>query len=536
MAVRKAWDADDILRMAMKAEEQERGWPAGGGECGRVMREKDWSVHPMGAVEDWPPVLRAMADTILCCSFPLIVLWGRDLFQIYNDPYMKIMGPRHPAGMGQKTAECWPEAWKFNRRIYERVFLGETVDFNNHRLPLLRDGRLEDYYFDLCYSPLRSAEGEIAGVLVAVFDVTQRYNAEKAQQLSNRRLNALVAATSYSTYLMNADWSEMRELEGGGFLADTHGRNRNWLQQYIHPDDQATVLRTVAEAITEKKMFELEHRVRRADGSLGWTLSRAVPIHGEDGRISEWFGAASDVTARKLAERALLENEKLAVVGRLASSIAHEINNPLAAVTNLIYLAQSSAGDAETRRHLEQASAELERVNHIAAATLRFHRQSATPTAVNLSEVLDSVLILHQGRIAAQGIELEKRFERDVRITCWPNEVRQVVANIVANAIDAMEQSAERKLVVRSRAVGNDGHRGAVVLISDNGAGVPDGARRRLYEPFFTTKETTGTGLGLWVSRNIVQRHGGAIRLRSSEGGRYSGTVFSVFFPAAPVT
>lgn len=439
------------------------------------------------------------------------------------------MGPRHPQGMGQKTSECWPEAWDFNRLVYERVFRGETVDYKNQLLPLLRDRILQDYYFDLCYSPLRKDGQQITGVLVTVFDVTERYNATNELRHSNRRLNALVAATCNSTFTMSPDWKEMWHLEGGGFLQSSD-KSTTWLEDYIHPEDRLAVMQAVNEALSSGKTYELEHRARFADGTLGWTQSRAVPIRDEEGRIIEWFGAASDVTAKKLSEKALFENEKLAVVGRLASSIAHEINNPLEAVINLVYLAQSTASDDERKNYLQLASAELQRVSLITSATLRFHRQSSSPSRVDVNELIDSVLTLHQGRLASHRITVEKRYADELSIICWPNEVRQVLANLVSNAIDAMRSCKERRLVIRSRTAGE----GALISVSDTGSGISRAALRRIFEPFFTTKETTGTGLGLWVSKNIIERHGGKIRIKSCRQSPRAGTVFSVFLPKEP--
>jgi signal transduction histidine kinase len=517
-----------ILLSDMKRTGRKVVWPASSSFCGKVLRSHNWADHPLGPPAHWPASLKVAVGAILDCTSPLIVLWGRDLFQIYNDAYAEIMGSRHPSGMGQKTCECWPEVWEFNERIYEQVFAGKTIDYKAQLLSIFRGEQLQDCYFDLCYSPLRDESNTIQGVLVTVFDVTARMRVEDALRLSNRRLNALVAATSYSTYSMSADWREMRRLEGSGFLADTHEANPRWLEDYIHPDDQESVLRTIRAAIIAEENFELEHRVRLADGSLGWTMSRAVPLRDEQGKIVEWFGAASDVTAKKLAELALLENEKLAVVGRLASSIAHEINNPLESVTNLVFLAKSSCEDGQTREYLATADAELQRVSHIVAATLSFHRQSANPTSLEITDLLDSVLTLHQGRIVANAVKLATYCSPDLRMTCWPNEVRQVLANLVSNAVDAMKTAPKRSLVIRAKAT----KRGISILVSDTGAGISVAFRRRIFDAFFTTKDTTGTGLGLWVSKNIMVRHGGAIRVRSAQSGSFVGTTFALFFPA----
>ena len=287
------------------------------------------------------------------------------------------------------------------------------------------------------------------------------------------------------------------------------------------------VLSAIAAAIESGQNFELEHRVRLADGSWGWTMSRAVPLRNEKGEIEEWFGAASDVTARKLSQRALLENEKLAVVGRLTSSIAHEINNPLESVTNLLYLAKASCTDETTCEYLATADAELQRVSHIVAATLRFHRQSDHRTLLQVAELFDSVLTLHQGRIVSADVTTEKRCPEDLHLVCWPNEVRQVLANLISNAIDAMKAAPQRNLVIRAKATKS----GTSILVSDSGAGISVSSKKRIFDAFFTTKEATGTGLGLWVSKNIMTRHGGSIRVRSAISGPYVGTTFILSFP-----
>lgn len=286
-------------------------WPVGSSRTADLIRRIDWADTPLGPKKSWPGSLRTTVDLLLACSFPMVVLWGPDLVQIYNDGYAEIMGAKHPAGMGQPTRECWPEVWGFNAPIYEQVRRGETLTYADQLFRITRHGYPEDAWFTLCYSPVRDEAESVAGVLVTVFDVTERLRAEQKLQVNNRRLDALITATSYSTYTMSPDWSEMFQLHGGGFLADTHRANRNWLQEYIDPTDQPAVLRAIGEAIDSETMFELEHRVRKSDGTLGWTLSRAVPIRNDAGEITEWFGAASDVTSRKAAEKALRESEEL---------------------------------------------------------------------------------------------------------------------------------------------------------------------------------------------------------------------------------
>lgn len=290
-------------------------WPQGTSATAELIRSTDWAGTPLRATETWSASLCAVVDMLLGCSFPMIALWGPELVQIYNDGYAAIMADKHPAGMGQPTRECWPEVWSFNQPIYQKVSDGETLTFEDRLFRINRHGYPEDAYFTLCYSPLRDEGGATAGVLVTLWETTKHVRESQESQLKSRRSDALVAATSYSTYIMSPDWSEMRYLEGSGFLADTASVNREWLRDYIHPADQENVLQAIRRAVETETMFELEHRVFRSDGALGWTLSRAVPIRNDAGEITEWFGAASDVTARKVAEIALVEGES---IGRIA--------------------------------------------------------------------------------------------------------------------------------------------------------------------------------------------------------------------------
>jgi len=242
-----------------------------------------------------------------------------------------------------------------------------------------------------------------------------------------------------------------------------------------------------------------------------------------------------DETDRLKTEMSLRQSEKLAVVGRMASSIAHEINNPLEAVTNLVYLARRGVISPEVGEILEQAERELARVSHITTATLRFHRQTAEPHIVDIEEILESVLVLHEGRLKSMGVVIERRYSLHPSISCQAVEVRQVIANLVSNAIDAMLKNIDvRRLVVRVRKAADPvtGKEGVRVMISDSGVGIQESVRKHVFEPFFTTKLATGTGLGLWLSSETVTKHHGTLRFRSRTGGSYRGTVFSLFLKA----
>jgi signal transduction histidine kinase len=233
----------------------------------------------------------------------------------------------------------------------------------------------------------------------------------------------------------------------------------------------------------------------------------------------------------KLAEEALRKSEKLAVAGRLAASIAHEINNPLEAVTNLHYLMQTADSAEQMKSYLRIAEQELARVSEIVVQTLKFYRQPSKPTETNVIDVIDSVLVLYHARLAYANINVEKDFEDLQPILGLAGELRQVFANLVSNALDAMRSGGRLRIRVKSTSHlsrNGSGSSGVRISIADTGSGVPGEIRGRIFEPFVSTKGITGTGLGLWVSSEIVRKHGGRIRMKTRPN---EGTVFTVFLP-----
>ncbi len=239
----------------------------------------------------------------------------------------------------------------------------------------------------------------------------------------------------------------------------------------------------------------------------------------------------------RLAAEALRRSEKLAVAGRLAASIAHEINNPLEAVINLHFLMSSAASLEESQRYLSIADQELARVIDITTQTLRFHRETTTPAEVDVTDVMESVVKLYERRIAAANVVVERRMSTSALITGFAGELRQVFANLISNALDAMPQGGKLYLRVQAHPEHrNPQRRGVRVVVCDNGSGIPVAIRHKVLEPFVSTKDDKGTGLGLWVSSEIVRKHRGTMRFKSWPG---RGTLFSIFLPldmARPAT
>ena len=238
-----------------------------------------------------------------------------------------------------------------------------------------------------------------------------------------------------------------------------------------------------------------------------------------------------EIKERKQTLEALLRSEKLAAAGRLSASIAHEINNPLESVMNTLFLARSTPGLPEAaREYLEVADGELRRVAHIARQSLGFYRESTAPVTNSASALLDSVFYLLQAKIKAKGATVQKQCDQRLKVTGVFGELRQVVSNLLANALDAVDENGTVKL--RCARCALDGQRRVRITVSDNGKGVDTAARKQIFEPFFTTKGSVGTGLGLWVSKQIIEKHGGSIHVRSNTTGRRRGTTFSVVLPA----
>jgi len=229
----------------------------------------------------------------------------------------------------------------------------------------------------------------------------------------------------------------------------------------------------------------------------------------------------------------LRENQKLITIGRLAASIAHEINNPLESITNLLYLLGCEQDLSPAVLHyLSLAQRELGRVGQISRQTLSFSRETSGPVRVHLDELLEEVLSLYGRRVMEKNLHVERQYDCPEEATVYPGEMRQVLSNLVTNAIDASSPSGRLRLRVRCTGSWSDpGVRGVRVSIGDNGSGIPYDVRHRLGEPFFTTKGQRGTGLGLWVTRSILQRYGGEMQLRSSVDTSRHGTVFSIFLP-----
>lgn len=378
---------------------------------------------------------------------------------------------------------------------------------------------------------VRSNAGHVTGMLVAIRDIAERKETEELRS----KLAAIVESSDDAIVGKDlngiiSSWNAGAERLFGYKAEEIVGQS---ILTLIPPNlhaQETTILRKLR-AGERIEHFETE-RITKSGKMIDVSLTIS-PVKDSAGRVIGASKIARDISERKRAEEALRRTEKLAAAGRLAATIAHEINNPLEAVTNLIFLAKRNPSNMS--KFLEMATQELERVSHIARQTLGFYRETSSPVRFNISEALENVLSMYVHRLDSRGIEVERQCDQQIEMMGLGGEIRQVFSNLIVNAIDSMANGGT--LCVRISRTNYWRRRGSGVriTIADTGSGIEKENKKKIFEAFYTTKVDVGTGLGLWVSRGIVEKHKGSIRFRSRTTTGKSGTVFSVFLPALPM-
>ncbi|HEV2987241.1 MAG TPA: ATP-binding protein [Candidatus Angelobacter sp.] len=309
------------------------------------------------------------------------------------------------------------------------------------------------------------------------------------------------------------------------------GKYESWMES-IHPEDRQQVHRSITQAMAQSADYEVQYRVIFSGKNIHWLEARGQTIVIGDTSV-RMLGVAMDITTSKLAEEALLRSEKIAATGRLAASIAHEINNPLAAVTNVLYILRTRQDMPKSAlEFVRVAEQELARVSHITKQTLAFYREVSAPVLTSVPSLLDEVLSVYSRNIEEKRATILRRYGHVEELLAFPGELRQVFSNLVLNALEAVPMTGKVAVRVR-RDRSSKSQPGLRITIADDGSGISPENMPRIFEPFFTTKDSKGTGLGLWVSQGIIQKHGGTVRVRSRDRGANHGTCFTVFLPFA---
>jgi two-component system, sporulation sensor kinase C len=416
-----------------------------------------------------------------------------------------------------------------------RLAVVAAIAVTNNSAPILPNRDRERPFDGLLALPQQPAMvlAQLSVILYAHRAYIYRFESALEELHLNRRIfrsvtSGIVVASATEPDFPVTYVNPAFEVTTGYSLEEAVGKNCRFLQGRDKDQPGLILLR---EALSEQRETIAIVRNCRKDGSEFWNEVSLSPIRNAVGDVTHFVSIQNDVTARISFEEALRESEKLAAAGRLAASIAHEINNPLEAITNLLYLMRGKC-DREAEAYLEKADKELQTVAHITAQSLSFYRPSTKATAVRPVDLISSVLDLYAGKFVQSGITVTRRDRMSESIVCLESEIRQVIGNLVRNAMDAMSGRGGRLLVrTREATQWRSGAKGVAITVADTGTGMSQESTGKIFKAFYSTKGIAGTGLGLWVSSEIVNRHHGQLLVRSRVTPGSNGTVFELFLP-----
>lgn len=557
---------------------QNHGCPGWGGEMAGRIRSFDWSQTELGAIEYWSASLRSAVQVLLASPLPMVMLWGRQGFMIYNDAYAEFAGGRHPYLLGCAVELGWPEVAEFNRHVLDVCLAGGTLSYRSKELVLLRNGKPEDVWMDLYYSPVPDDDQSPGGVLAIVVETTELVLTERARQEAERSYRAvnerIQLALSAGPLLGSFVWDIQNDTLSGD---ERFSRTFNYppdtpldalpveiARQNIHPDDLEEVNRRVELTLHTGTPYNAEYRVRRLDGDYLWVLASGRCEFDTLGRPLRFPGVLIDINERKTAEASLLkftrdleqrvaeevrarlkaeeqlrQSQKLEAIGGLTGGVAHDFNNLLQVIAgNLHLLARHEPDNVNVQRRVSASIEAVERGAKLSSQLLAFaRRQPLSPAVYNPRRIFDGLGELLQ-RALGETIQIEVTLPTEPWcIHVDRNQLENALLNLAINARDAMDGEGTIGLIGENIALdetscaGKDIPAGDYVRLSviDRGAGMPPDVLNQVFEPFFTTKtDGQGTGLGLSMVFGFVKQSGGHIEIASDVG---KGTQAQMYFP-----
>lgn len=538
------------------------------GEMAERVRTLDWSLTGLGPLPQWSPALRQAVQFLLAAPMPLVMLWGREGYMIYNDAYAEFAGGRHPYLLGTPVELGWPEVAQFNRHVVDTCLAGGTLSYSNKELVLLRNGQPEDVWMDLHYSPVPGDDGAPAGVMAVVVETTvhvvseqRRVATESAFRIASERLQlALNSGALLGTFV----WDIQNDrVSGDDRFARTFripidrlrdGMPIDEATQIVHPEDLDYLNQQIGLTLTNGGAYNAEYRIRREDGHYLWILASGRCEFDAQGQPLRFPGVLIDIHERKIAEDALLnlsrtleqrvidevqaravmeeqlrQAQKLEAIGALTGGVAHDFNNLLQVVaSNLHLLARQEPDNPRLQSRVTSALGAVDRGARLSAQLLAFaRRQPLSPGVYNVRHIYEGLGDLLQ-RALGERIRVDVQMPADPwNLRVDRNQLENAILNLAINARDAMDGEGTLRITGENRHLGaqfcadKELEPGEYVqlALADSGAGMSAEVLRRAFEPFFTTKAVgQGTGLGLSMVFGFVKQSGGYMTISSEPG------------------
>jgi PAS domain S-box-containing protein len=477
--------------------------------------------------EFWPGDYVSLLKEIIRSSDDAIITKSlQGIITSWNPAAVRLFGYPPDEMVGKSILQLIPVSLQTEEsEILNRLIAGERIE-HYRTVRLKKNG--EEVYVSLTISPLKNGKGDIVGASKVIRDITHQREWDEACF----RLAAIVESSDDAILSKNLDgcitsWNAAATRMFGYSESEMVGSSvLRLIPDELHSEESAFMAK-----IRAGQKINHYQTIRLKNGNIPVEVSLTIsPIRDASGKIIGASKVLRDISAQKLMELSLTRAEKLAATGRMAATLAHEINNPLEAVLNLIYLARISAADArQVTEFLCTAESELVRVSHIARSALGYYREHAAAIMLSMASLVEDGIRVYEPRIKNAGIEIKTQFSSVQPIMLKRGEIMQVISNLIVNAIHAMQGGGTLALIVEDALL--SGERGVRLTVWDEGTGIAAEHLSKIFDPFFTTREIGGTGIGLWISKRIIEEHAGNITVDTNVGSISHGTKISIFLP-----